>query len=386
MRIVRIIFRTIVGLTFIFSGFVKGVDPLGSVYKFNEYFEAYGIEWLSPIALLLAILLCAVEFTVGVMLVFGVKPKLSSWLAFIIMFFFTGLTLLSAINNPVTDCGCFGDALLLTNWETFYKNIVLIVLVTFLLLTNKYAKSAFKLKNEITIIIIGIGVIVFTSVYCLRHLPIIDNFPLRDQLQLWTQLPWKIGDTIAKQVIDTPEISEIKLIYKNKETGEEHEYTAKTLPYKDTALWNKLEYVDRKTKIIQQHRDAPIHDFIISDFEGNTLTDKIVANTGYQFILVAYDLSETKKSVYADIIKFVEGCDKDSISFVGLTGTIPETVEIFRHDVNAIFSFYNVDETALKTMVRANPGILLLHNGVVIAKWHWRDFPEYSEVKEKYLK
>ena len=115
MKTVRIIIRTILGLTFIFSGFVKGVDPLGFTYKLLEYFEAYHLDWLNSLALFLTVTLCAIEFTIGVMLVFGVKPKLFSWLAFIMMFFFAGLTLLSAINNPVSDCGCFGDAIKLTN-------------------------------------------------------------------------------------------------------------------------------------------------------------------------------------------------------------------------------------------------------------------------------
>lgn len=374
MQILRIFFRTVLGLVFMFSGFVKGVDPLGSVYKFHEYFEVYGLDWLNSMALFLAIFLCVVEFTIGVMLVFGIKPKLSAWLAFIMMFFFTGLTLLSAVNNPVKDCGCFGDAIKLTNWETFYKNVLLIVFSIFLLFTSKFSRPAFKPKNEISLTILGASFMVFISIYSLRHLPVIDF------------LPWKVGNKISEQVIATPEISESILVYKDKKTGERFEYTAKTLPYKDSAKWASIEYDTTIKKITQEYKEAPIHDFIISDFDGNILTDQIVANPGFQFILVAYDLTETKRSAFADIVKFVEECDKDSISFVGLTGTIPETVEAFRHEVNAIFPFYNVDETALKSMIRANPGILLLQNGIVIAKWHWRDFPAYSVVKEKYLK
>ena len=182
------------------------------------------------------------------------------------------------------------------------------------------------------------------------------------------------------------EKSEVFLIYKDKKTGQSYEYTAKTLPWQDSAKMASIEFIEQKKKITQPYKEAPIHDFVISDFEGNILTDKIVANTGYQFILVAYDLNQTHKDAYTGINKFVEGCDKDSISFVGLTGSIPEFVDAFRHDVQAMYPFYNVDETALKTMIRSNPGLLLLKNGEVLAKWHWRDIPEYSKVKEKYLK
>ena len=386
MKTLRISSRTLVGLVFMFSGFVKGVDPLGSVYKFKEYFEVYGMEWLNPLALTLAILLCAVEFTIGIMLVFGVKPKLSSWLAFVMMFFFTVLTLISAINNPVSDCGCFGDAIKLTNWHTFYKNAILIALVLFLLLTNKFSKSAFNLKNEISIIILGAGIIVFVSVYCLRHLPLIDSFPFRKELGLWKELPWKVGDKISEQVVPTAEKSEVFLIYKDKKTGQLYEYTSKTLPYQDSVKWASIEFVDQKKKIVQPYKEAPIHDFIINDENGTVLTENIVANPGYQFILVAYDLSKTKKKSFININEFVKGCDKDSISFAGLSGSNYQMIDAFRHDVQAMFPFYIVDETALKTMIRSNPGLLLLKNGGVLAKWGWRDIPEYTAVKEKYIK
>jgi uncharacterized membrane protein YphA (DoxX/SURF4 family) len=401
MKILRIIFRTILGLTFMFSGFVKGVDPLGSVYKFQEYFEAYGMEWLSPLALTLAILLCAIEFTIGVMLILGVKPKISSWLAFIMMFFFTGLTLLSYINNPVKDCGCFGDALKLSNLATFIKNLILLIPAAFLVATSKFAKQAFKPGTEISLIILGIGIMVFTSIFCLRHLPIIDSFPFRKELGLWQDLPWKTGDTISKQVIPTPEISQVVLVYKNEKTGLEEEYTAKTLPYKDSLKWANIKngFLRQDKKIIQNYKEAPIHDFVITDksvgdslkdnmnyLTDDSLTKSIIMNPKYQFILVAYDIMETKKSAYPDIIRFVEECDKDSISFVGLTATIQDTIDDFRNKERVNFPFYNVDETSLKSMIRANPGVLLLHNGVVMAKWHWRDLPLYKDVKKEYIK
>ncbi|NTW34345.1 MAG: DoxX family protein, partial [Bacteroidetes bacterium] len=250
MKTLRIITRSLVGILFMFSGFVKGVDPLGFTYKLHEYFIAYHIDWLSPLALTLSVILCALEFTIGVMLVFGVKPKLSSWLAFIMMFFFTVLTLLSAIYSPVSDCGCFGDAIKLTNWETFYKNVVLIAFTIFLLLTLKNAKSAFSPKNEIGIIILGAGVLVFVSIFSLRHLPIIDF------------LPWKVGNKISEQVIATPEKADIFLVYKDKKTGQLFEYTAKTLPYNDSAKWASIEFVEQKKKIIEPYKEAPIHDFV----------------------------------------------------------------------------------------------------------------------------
>jgi len=374
MKSLRIISRTLVGLVFMFSGFVKGVDPLGLTYKLQEYFIAYNMEWLHGMALVFAVILCMIEFTLGVMLVFGVKPKLTAWLSLILMGFFTVLTLISAIYSPVSDCGCFGDAIKLTNWQTFYKNVVLMVFVLFLVFTNKFAIAAFKPKGEITVTILGAGFMIFISVFSLRHLPVIDF------------LPWKVGNKISEQVVPMPEISDVFLVYKNKKTGKTIEYTAKTLPWQDSVLMANLEFVDQRKKIIQPYKEAPVHDFVVSDENGNILTDKIVANPRYQFILVSYNLSDTEKDSFKEINKFVEGCDKDSISFVEFSGNNFDIIDVFRHDVQAMYPFYIVDETALKTMIRANPGLLLLQNGVVLAKWHWRDIPEYAVVKEKYMK
>jgi uncharacterized membrane protein YphA (DoxX/SURF4 family) len=374
MRVLRIISRTIAGLTFIFSGFVKGVDPLGFTYKLQEYLEAYHMDWLHNLATPLVVILCMIEFTIGVMLLFGVKPKLTSWLAFIMMFFFTGLTLLSAINNPVTDCGCFGDAVKLSNWATFYKNVVLIIIVIFLIMSGKHARPVFSKYNEFAITVCGAGILLYVSIISLRHLPLIDF------------LPWKAGNKISEQVIATPEISESILRYKDIKTGQIYEYTSKTLPWQDSVKMASMKWDTTIKKVIQAYKEAPIHDFVITDENGNILTDQIVNNPKLQFILVAYDITKTNKDAFADINKLVAGCDKDSISFVGLSGSVFATIETFRHDVQAMFPFYNVDETALKTMIRSNPGLLLLKNGMVIDKWGWRDIPIYEKVKEKYMK
>ena len=374
MKSLRIFSRTLIGLVFMFSGYVKGVDPLGLTYKLQEYFLAYKMEWLHGAALFFAVVLCMIEFTLGVMLVFGVKPKLTAWLSLIMMGFFTVLTFISALYSPVSDCGCFGDAIKLTNWETFYKNVVLMVFVLFLLFTKKYSSSAFKPKGEITTVILGAGFIVFISVFSLRHLPIIDF------------LPWKVGSKIAEQVIPTPEKAEIFLVYKNKKTGETVEYTSQTLPWQDSIKMSQIEFVDQKKKIVSPFKEAPIHDFVISDETGNIITAEIVANPGYQFILVAYDILKSKKEAFKTINQFSLNCEKDSISFVGLSGSSFENIDAFRHETQTMVPFYNVDETALKTMIRSNPGLLLLKNGVVVAKWGWRDIPDFAKVKQEFLK
>jgi len=374
MKALRIISRLIVGLTFMFSGFVKGVDPMGLTYKFTEYLEVYNMEWLIPSVLYLAIILCAIEFAVGAALVFNLKPKIATWASLVLMVGFTTLTLLSAINNPVSDCGCFGDAIKLTNWETFYKNVVLLVLVIVILLTRYFSKPSLNFKLQLVFLIVAILFPLFISVYSYRHLPLIDF------------LPWKEGNKISEQIVATPEKAKIFLIYKNKKTGEVKEYPSDNFPWQDTVWVANWEFQDQRKEIIQPYKQAPIHDFIIMDESGNDLTPSIIGNQGYQFIIVAHNLRETHKESFLKINEFQKLCEKDSFSFVGLTGSGKNDVDDFRHEAQTQFPIYSMDETALKTMIRSNPGLVLLHNGTVVRKWHYNDFPTYSKTKEKYLK
>jgi uncharacterized membrane protein YphA (DoxX/SURF4 family) len=377
MKIFRNICRILLGLVFIFSGFVKAVDPLGFQYKFEEYFQALGMDWFVPAALIFVIVLITIEFMLGVTFLFNIKVKQLSWLMLLFMVFFFFLTLWLAITNKVTDCGCFGDALVLTNLETFLKNVVLMIPTLVVFFTRKKFENKIQGSAQGMIAVLGLGFILWVSVHSLRHLPLIDF------------MPWKKGNVIADQVVATEEKADIFLVYRHKETGKEYEYTAKTLPYKDTAFFNKLVFVDQRKKIIQPFKEAPIHDFIISNEEGDSLNAEIIKNPSWQFLVVSYDLDKVEKSVFDKLNLFAEQCAKDSISFAGLTGSIWNTIKYFRHEVKAKFEFYTVDPTALKSVVRSNPGLVLLKEGIVVDKWAWRDVPDYNEFKgdqEKYEK
>lgn len=371
MKVLRTISRIIVGLVFIFSGFVKAVDPMGFMFKLNDYFEAFGIGWLAPASLVLGIILFAFEFTLGFSFLFNAKIKFTSWLMMLFMLFFLILTFVLALTNPVSDCGCFGDAIILTNWETFYKNIFLMILVLIVFIGRKKMKSRYSKGFENSVIGIGIAIILWVSIYSYRHLPLIDF------------MPWKVGTVISQKVVPTPEIAEVYLVYKNKETGEKLEYTAKNLPYKDTVLFKKLEFVDQKKKIIQEYKEAPIHDFMIDDENKQTHNAEIIGNPKFQFLLVSYDLAKTDKDAFKQMNKFYDNCLRDSVGFVALCGSDMETIKKFKNDISAKYEFYGVDATALKSVVRANPGLVLLKEGVVVAKWHYNDFPEYSDFLEK---
>ncbi|MDP4267827.1 MAG: DoxX family protein [Bacteroidota bacterium] len=374
MKVLRTISRILVGLVFIYSGFVKGIDPLGLTYKLGEYFEVYHVTWLDNISLSLAIVLCMIEFTIGVALVFGAKMKVTSWAVLIMMSFFTIQTFLAAIFNQVSDCGCFGDAIHLTNWETFYKNVVLIVFAIIIFTQRNKYQPFFSDKTQWGTIGAGAIFLISLSIYCYRHLPIIDF------------RPWKVGTKISEKVIAQPEVSEIMLVYKNKKTGEQKEYSTKDLPWQDTTWVANWEFVKQNKKIIKEFKEAPIHDFQIVDQDGKDHTSEVVNNPNYQFMIVAYDINKTNKEAFKKINELQKQIDKAGYSFVAVCGSSFENIDAFRHETQSAFPFYQADATALKTIVRSNPGLTLLKGGVVLAHWHYNDLPDMDKLKKEYLK
>ena len=362
--------RVLLGLVFIFSGFVKAVDPLGSMYKFQDYFQAFGMEWMIPGALYLGFALFCLEFILGFSFLFNIKMKFFSWIMLLFMTFFFILTFFLALKNPVSDCGCFGDAIILTNWETFYKNIGLMIFALIALAGSKKIKNRYPNVTQYGIVFIGLAIILWVSVYSYRHLPMLDF------------MPWKIGNRISEKVVAQEEIADINLVYKHKETGEIKKWTSKTLPWQDTAYFKQFEFVDQEKKIIQEYKPAPIHDFMVDDVNKANHNAEIIGNPGYQFLLISHDITKAEKSVFSLLNVFYEQCLKDTIGFAALCGSDFQTIDYFRHDVKADYEFYTVDETALKSVVRSNPGLVLLKNGVVVDKWAWRDFPNYKEFKE----
>ena len=376
MKVLRLISRLIVGCVFLFSGFVKAVDPWGSAYKFQDYFLAFGMEWLIPLAFLCGILLCLCEFVLGAALVFNVKMKYTAWGIMLFMSFFTLLTLYLALENPVSDCGCFGDAIIMTNWQTFYKNIVLMIFTLIIFIgRNKYPESK---SNFYDFSVTGIAALMLLGViyYSYNHLPLIDF------------MPWKVGNKISELVVAKPEISEITLVYKNKETGEKIEYTTKTLPYKDTALMSKLEFVEQRKNIIKHYEEAPIKDFFITDTLNDDYTNEIILNPNFQFIFVTSNINKANIKNLLSIIPFYDSCYANNIDFIAVSGSAPDDVYKIVKENNINYEFYFADETALKSVVRSNPGMILLYNGVVVDKWHYNDFPQWKDFlknKDKYI-
>lgn len=369
MKSIRVISRILVGIVFIFSGFVKAIDPLGSTYKFIDYFNAFHLGFLESFAFPLAIILSGIELVLGISLILGYRMKIASWTTMIFMSFFTVLTFILALTNPVHDCGCFGDAIILTNWQTFWKNVVLMAF-TFLIFRyrNNYIpiRSALTESLIITLFFISSLILSFTSY---SHLPLIDF------------RPYKVG-TYITEAMKIPEnapenVYETTLIYREISTGKEKEFKLENYP-KDTSLW---EFADAKSLLISKGYEPAIHDFNIVSPSGHEITDDIINFNGYTFLLISYDISKASDKALIDANRFfnLSQSHKD-IRFFAITASSADNTDNKRNTLSLEYNFCLADEITLKTIVRANPGLVLIHNGTVLSKWHYRDFPASEEM------
>lgn len=365
--------RTLLGLTFVFSGFVKGIDPWGSAYKFTDYFTAFQMPWLVNLAFALGILLAAIEFAMGAALIFNFYLRITSWLTLTFMVFFTCLTFVLALTNPVTDCGCFGDALVITNWQTFYKNIVLLALAVYIFIQRK----KFKSKDGP---ILSIGFTAMTIIfyfylvdYSYNHLPIIDFSPYKVGVNIPDAMKIPAGATKA--------IYENNLIYKNAKTGEEKKFTEANYPWQDTLNWKFVKMGDQK--LIQKGYAPPIHDFRIETPEGEDIKDFYLYDENYTFVVISPNLQKADRQGMKRIAELARTAKAKGYNFIGLTASSPDGFEAFKHETGVQFDFFNTDEIVLKTIIRSNPGLIILKKGTIIRKYHFNYVPKPEELESQ---
>lgn len=364
MKIVHLISRFLVGIVFMFSGIVKGIDPLGTAYRLEDYFIAFGTDFMMPAALFLSILLSTMEFTLGFVVLLNLKPRVNAWLLMGVMVFFTVLTLNDAISNPVPDCGCFGDAIKLTNWETFYKNIILMVPTIILFVWRK--KTIDRLNNVAAYGIAAFVALVFAafSHYNYKHLPMVDF------------MDWKIGN---KMYTESTLPVKYYVTYKNKETGEQKEYLLPDYPYNDSIWMSQWEFVDQRVEDPNRHLGS---DLMIVDLEGNDLTDVIIRNPDTSFIFISWDVEKADEEGLVRMNDFYEESEVAGYTFSAVTSSLEETIGKVSKKLNLEYTFYQADDIVLKTMVRSNPGLIMMKDGVVLDKWSYHDLPEYNEIRK----
>ncbi len=363
MKRVANISRILIGIVFVFSGFVKGVDPLGFAYKLEDYFIAFNCGFLIPLTLFFSILLCTLEFSIGIMLLLNLRMKLTSWLLLLMMIFFTGLTLNDAIFSPVPDCGCFGDAIIITNWQTFYKNLVLLPLAIVVFSYRKKFRSFTTAGKQWLLTGFFIALFAGFSFWCFSHLPIID----------FTE--WKTGHKLYPE---NPKPVKYFLVYKNMKTGETKEYLSPDYPYNDSTWLANWEFVSQRVVDPNMYYGKSL---IISDTSGNNVTRSIIQNPDYQIIINSYDLSKANRKAFLKLNTFCAKANADNIPTAVLVSSQPSDIARFINENKLHLNFYTADDIVLKTIVRSNPGLVLLKNGVILKKWHYNDIPDYKDFK-----
>lgn len=373
--------RILVGFLFIFSGLIKANDPLGFGYKLQEYFEVFHIGFLDNYAVAIAILLCTLEIVLGALLLLGFWAQKVVQGLLILILFFTFLTFYSAFFKVVTSCGCFGDAIPLTPWQSFSKDLVLLVLILIIYVRRNSLLPLVSSQKARQLISTGlIASALGFGLYTYNFLPIIDF------------LPYKIGNNIPQLMISPPgapqDIYEITYELKNKRTGESRTMTDKE--YLKTEIWKDKNWVitgDPITVLIKKGYDVKIKDLKISDSMGTDYTAEIFENPFYNLVIVAYDLSKTDPNGIGNLNAIaINVAENFNIRTVLLTSASAQDAEAFSKTNKLVMEVYHADGIPLKSMVRANPGVLLLKNGTVINKWHYHNLPSYDELADTYFK
>ena len=359
--------RFVLAATFIFSGYVKAIDPLGTLYKLKDYAAAMSLNGLLPDWVLVgvAIALGALEFALGVFMLFAVRRHVVSRITLAFMTAMTVLTLWIFVADPVKDCGCFGDALKLTNGETLLKNIVLIACAALVAWRPVDMARFISRSNQWIVRYYTVAYIVITSVYCLYTLPIFDFRPYHVGMNI------KQGMEIPEGA-EQPEFESTFLLKKN---GETREFTLDNYP---DSTW---EYVDTRTVQTKKGYEPPIHDFALTSCDtGEDITEQVLTKKGYTFLLVSPRLAVADDSNFGDIDQIYEYAEENGIDFYCVTASANNEIERWRDLTGAEYQFCNADETTLKTMIRSNPGLILLKDGTIIGKWSHNALPQTDDL------
>ena len=359
--------RFVLAATFIFSGYVKAIDPLGTLYKLKDYAAAMSLNGLLPDWVLVgvAIALGALEFALGVFMLFAVRRHVVSRITLAFMTAMTVLTLWIFVADPVKDCGCFGDALKLTNGETLLKNIVLIACAALVAWRPVDMARFISRSNQWIVRYYTVAYIVITSVYCLYTLPIFDFRPYHVGMNI------KQGMEIPEGA-EQPEFESTFLLRKN---GETREFTLDNYP---DSTW---EYVDTRTVQTKKGYEPPIHDFALTTCDtGEDITEQVLTKKGYTFLLVSPRLAVADDSNFGDIDQIYEYAEENGADFYCVTASANDEIERWRDLTGAEYQFCNADETTLKTMIRSNPGLMLLKDGTIIDKWSHNALPQTDDL------
>lgn len=357
--------RLLLAAVFIVSGFVKAVDPKGTQYKLEDYAGALGLSALLPdlAAVVIAVALAAMEFCLGVFMLFAIRRRLTSRLMLLMLAVLTPLTLWLALTNPITDCGCFGDAIILTNWQTFAKNVVLLLAAIIVVCWPGQMVRFISHSNQWIVINYTALFILAVAGWSLYYLP---QFDFR---------PYHIGANIREGMVipENAEQPQFETTFILEKDGQQQEFTLENYP---DSTWT---FIDSHTVQTRQGYVPPIHDFSITTDEGIEITDDVLADSSYTMLLVAPHLEDADDSAYDVINELYEYTRQHGYPFYCLTASTERGIDHWRDITGAEYPFCNTDATTLKTVIRSNPGLVLLKGGTVIGKWSHNNLPVIDE-------
>ncbi|MEO1653280.1 MAG: BT_3928 family protein [Bacteroidota bacterium] len=382
MKIINRIISLLVGGLFVFSGLIKLNDPVGTEIKLEEYFEVFATdqdlglsalqalwEFLLPYSLTLAIILSVLEVVLGLGLILNYRPKSNLWSLLFMIVFFTFLTFYSAYFNKVTDCGCFGDAIKLTPWQSFTKDIILLVLIVWLFFHRGSLAQMRPLPFASTLSLLGSLGSLALALYCYYHLPILDF------------RAYKVGTNVPASMQPSEELQygPEQYFYLNKESGEEEIYSTEefTKDWKRLSDTNQYSFVKLDKPILNPEAQPKITDYSAIDPDGNDVTE--MTFKGDKMLIIITDVRKVLGNV-AQVQQLVDDLQGTQIEPIVLTASDYESFEAFRHQVQLAIPYYFVDKTVLKTMIRSDPGFIRMKDGIILAKWHYNQPPGKEEL------
>ncbi|MBR5235535.1 MAG: DoxX family protein [Bacteroidaceae bacterium] len=356
--------RFALALVFAFSGIVKAIDPMGTVYKLGDYAEAFGLTVPFGLLLIGAMLLIIWEYVMGICLFFGIYRRfhLVQMIAFLAVM--TPLTYYLALHNPVTDCGCFGDAVVLTNWQTFGKNVVLLLMAIISLIGNKFICRIISERVQWLAFVYAVVSLMVFMPYSLRHLPIVDF------------RPYHVGANIIEgmTIPEGAPQDEYETLFVLEKDGEQRTFTFDDYP---DSTWT---FVSRENRLVSKGYVPPITDFYITDLNGEDFTWELLEQPGYTFLVVAPNLNRSDEGMLDVINDLHDYAKVNDYAFYMLTSSGAEAIAQWIDHTGASYPYLQADEILLKTMIRANPGLILLKDGIVIGKWSKADMPRDGQL------
>lgn len=372
--------RIFVGLLFVFSGLIKANDPIGFGYKLQEYWHVFGTDFLHAYSTAIAIVICALEILLGALLLLGFWRKTVAWGLLLLVVFFTFLTFYSAFFEVVTSCGCFGDAIPLTPWQSFIKDLVLLAFILVICyyrheITPVTTDSYTRYITTVALAVVSLGI----GVYTVNFLPFIDF------------LPYKKGNNLPELMVlpEGMEGDQYEIVYtlRHKTSGEEKKVSDKV--YLEEEIWKDDNWEitgDPASRLVKKGYSIPIPDLLITDADGNDYTAEIISNPYYNLLVVAWDLDNVDTNGLNKINTLaLNAAEMYNIRTILLTSGSSQQAQQISNDLNLLAEVFYADAVPLKSMVRANPGVLLMQHGVVINKWHHNTLPDFEELDKTYF-